>query len=182
MIIEHAFVTTLEAGEALDRARRFLDARGFEADAPAAPGESPAGAARLVLRRGRKNPARALSLIELPQVIQLEWDRGRITLVATILPRPFFTLSSRDPTGAIVPENDRRQRAHRALLFAIARALEALLARQADAGETARGWILVEEEIEEEDRRRRLRRRIALSAVLAVLVGFIALLAWFARR
>src|SRR5262249_14921959 len=87
MIVEHTFVTTLDAPDALRRASRLLEDHGFKAEEPSAFEPSSSGPRDLKLQRGQRKPARARSIVQLPQEIRLQWDRGRITVAMSIVPR-----------------------------------------------------------------------------------------------
>jgi len=77
--------------------------------------------------------------------------------------------------GALTAADDRRQQVHRDLLFAIARALESLLARLAEEDEAAREWIALEEEITARDRQRNLGCLVILGAVLFMIAFMIVM-------
>src|SRR3712207_6576985 len=82
MVVEHVFVTTLEAPDALTRASEFLAAGGFVVQEQKA---FPLGGWNAVeVTRGKSNAARAKSVEELPQRVRVEWDRGRVTVAAYI--------------------------------------------------------------------------------------------------
>src|SRR6266550_777518 len=85
MLVEHAFITTLEASDALQLASRFLNARGFEAVAQNAFALGPGGWNVLEMTRGKRKAQRAKSVVDLPQQVRLEWDRGRVTVAASAL-------------------------------------------------------------------------------------------------
>lgn len=78
MLVEHTFVTTLDMGEAMDLACGFLGRLGFRLKSVTP------NAIHAV--RGRKKPtSRKVKL--LPQTVDLTYDRGRVTVAATITPR-----------------------------------------------------------------------------------------------
>src|SRR6188474_2921057 len=84
MIVEHVFITTMEAPDALRLASQFLSSRGFEAvHQEAFQLGAPDTWNVLEMRRGKKTPAKAKSHLELPQQVRLEYDRGRIALAAS---------------------------------------------------------------------------------------------------
>ena len=87
MVIEHEFVTTLEGSSAMQLCRAFLTAHGFREgmDTPAIVADDH-GMLTLSLRRGLENAAAAKSVSELPQRIIVQFDRGRITIAASISP------------------------------------------------------------------------------------------------
>ena len=78
MLVEHTFVTTLDMGEAMGLAHGFLRRLGFRLKSVTP------NAIQGV--RGRKRPtSRKVKL--LPQSVDLTYDRGRVTVAATIMPR-----------------------------------------------------------------------------------------------
>src|SRR3954452_20642571 len=83
MVIEHQFVTTMEGSDAMRAASEFLTARGF-----AVKGQNDfavgGGWTTLEVIRGKSNAARAKSIAELPQRLRLDYDRGRVTVAATL--------------------------------------------------------------------------------------------------
>ena len=134
MLVEHTFVTTMDAAEALAAVSDLLRARGFAPDDP--PGRAAAGAGpvppsaspnMLELRRGKKNPARAKSALELPQHVRVEWDRGRVVVAASTLPR---TWAGRQypPGGWRTVPASKVQPDQAAMLTAVAEAIELRLA------------------------------------------------------
>ncbi len=157
MVVEHTFVTTLPPTEAMHAAAEFLSARGFtSASAPRAFAIGDAGAGvwdQLEVRRGRDplSAGRARHLLQLPQQVRLEWDRGRVTVAASIADR--------------FGKKDRV-----ALLTAIASGLDRLLAQRQPPEVAAADWGAIESRIE------RARRRSRLIAVIVV-VAFALLLA-----
>lgn len=78
MLVEHTFVTTLEQKEALQRAARFLQNLGFRLDSQADDS--------IQAKRGRKQPS-SRKLRRLPQLVRVGFDRGRVTVAASIKAR-----------------------------------------------------------------------------------------------
>ncbi|MFP4053611.1 MAG: hypothetical protein ACLFV7_07090 [Phycisphaerae bacterium] len=76
MIVEHTFVTTVEDEEALARARDYCREAGFLVDRN---GQS------LTCTRGRKRH-QAVRKTKFEQSLQLDCDRGRVTIVAGLQP------------------------------------------------------------------------------------------------
>src|SRR4051794_16092301 len=84
MVVEHIFITTLEAPDALRLASQFLNARGYIASAQSAFAIGGGGGWNVLeMTRGKKSAAKAKSVIEFPQTIRIEWDRGRVTVAAS---------------------------------------------------------------------------------------------------
>src|SRR5689334_21573109 len=86
MVVEHTFITTLSAPDALRLASQFLSQRGFVATAQEAFAIG-AGDAWNVLEmtRGQKKARRAKSIVVYPQTLRLEWDRGRVSVAASAI-------------------------------------------------------------------------------------------------
>jgi hypothetical protein len=78
MLVEHVFVTTLEPQVALGLASRMLNLLGFYVTS--------GHGGTLHATRGAKS-ARTRKVAKLPQTVEITYDRGRVTVVAGILPR-----------------------------------------------------------------------------------------------
>jgi hypothetical protein len=183
MVVEHSFVTTLDAPQALQAASAFLAQRGFvSANTSAFPMTDPTWTS-LKMTRG-KTTRRARSISELPQSLRLDFDRGRVTLALSITP------SAAWGAGSFYSEpkpTSKRLRLHRELLAAIATALESLLAHRAPAPQAAAPWDTVEAEVARVARRRKVRNGVVLASIvlLVLLLIVFPLLAaqyhWFRR-
>jgi len=155
MIIEHTFVTTFEGDAALDVAARLLASFYFEITAR--------DESILQARRGASNAGRAKNACELPQRVRIEFDRGRITLAASIEP-------GRKPK----PE-------HAALMKLLATTMEAYLCRPAEQDAARAAWWQLEQKIVSDARRRRLILKIVLALLLLATFVFIVVAATLAR-
>ncbi len=127
MIVEHSFVTTLEAPDAMRVATDFLQECGFTAEAQGAFQVNDQGWKTLQFRRGKRKPSQARAFAELPQQLSLEWDRGKVDMAASILPgrretRGSFGSASRTDSLKLV--------LHRDHLIALAASMELLLSQQ----------------------------------------------------
>ena len=114
MVIEHEFVTTLEAEDAMRRVGDFLLSRGFENSRESAfqvsggrGGSAPATWTRIRATRGKKKPTHVRRFDELPQTAIVSYDRGRVEVA----------LSVRTVRDKIKPEYER-------VATALARAVE----------------------------------------------------------
>ena len=114
MLVEHVFVTTYEMDHAMGLACGFLQGAGFRL-ASVTPDTIEAV-------RGRKQ-ATARKVVQLPQVVRLTYDRGRVTVAANITPRG----------GKEMP-------VHAKLMTAMARGLEWLLVDGRSTDEMMAEW------------------------------------------
>ncbi len=171
MVVEHVFVTTLEAPDALRRASEFLTGGGF-----AVQGQNAfqlGGWNTLELTRGKVNAARAKSIQDLPQRVRIEWDRGRVTVAAYIQAygRGTFNIGS----GVELPAQSPKVRLHAQLLTAIAHGLELLLAYGRPPQEAYVAWQQVAALIDEDARRRRRNGWIVAAVLVLLFAGLIGL-------
>jgi hypothetical protein len=166
VLIEHVFVTTLDAGDAFRAASEFL-ARGAFVLSDGQPA-SPDGAVRVLdAARGKRNAARALSVPDLPQRLRLEWDRGRITVAAAIeyFARSLLLLSRSEP-----PADSPRIKPHVELLNAIVLGLDEVLTRGTTVDEAAAPWMALERRLRIEGAAARRTHRLILLVLLATFV------------
>lgn len=153
MIVEHTFVTTLEARDAFALANDALGHKGFSI-ADGVPSRSQQW------RRGKKTTNRSRGVLKLPQSLRMEFDRGRINLAACI-------------------ENDkRRKKKSQALMIAYAESLEALLVDHRKTEEAFTGSDAVEKKI----RRGEMAWRITGVSLLLFVVGIIGIGIYGASR
>jgi len=176
VVIEHVFVTTLEAPQAMQTAMQFLASRGFERPDHAA---FPMGGEwnTLEMRRGKKKAARARSIAQLPQLAHVQWDRGRVTVVLTIEPSAAWggsNVSFGLQVGAATG-NPKKMKVHTQMLTAIASGLEQVLVRGALPDVAAQGWAAAEDEARRLARRRSTRNWIILGVIVALFAGVITL-------
>lgn len=187
MVIEHTFITTLEAEHALGTVAQFLVDRGFAvqpqtAFAPIGVGGGMIGQAPRVLEltRGKTNPARAKGIDDLPQRVRVEWDRGRVSIAASVAPKNEKTV--RKTPVLVGPESAdlatlRAAGVMGCLLLTITQVTEILLAYH-NPQQAVATWNLLEAGLARraEVRRKRARRNfisvmIVLGVLIAVLIG-----------
>jgi hypothetical protein len=166
MVVEHAFITTLEAPDALRAASQFLAARGFEAANQGAFALGPDGWNSLEMTRGKKSANRAKSVVELPQRIRVEWDRGRVSVAAsaTSLEESRMTALSKKVKG-------RPAKMMESMLVQMVTQLQHLLETRSDPAELGRSWAEFEQGLHHEDRTRRRKRIIWAVVIVSLAVG-----------
>lgn len=176
MVIEHTFVTTLEADQTMQAALQFLSMRGFVRPALTA---FPVGKTwdTLEMRRGKTKAARAKNIADLPQVAHVQWDRGRVTVAMSI--EPSYTWGGQQAFGfqaGTTAGSPKKMKLHVRMLSAIATGLEQVLAHQADPMIAVQPWVSADEEAAALARRRTRRNWIIFAIVLALFAGVIALI------
>jgi hypothetical protein len=152
VLVEHTFVTTLDKDETFRAAELFLEDLGFVR-------QDTEGEGGLAFRGGKSHPGYARTLRDHPRRLHIEFDRGRVSVAASIQ-----------------LEGNRRKPLATDLLFAVANRLEKVLTQQRCATEARAEWDHVCEQIAARaGRRRRLTIGCAVAFVLGV--GVLVLLA-----
>ena len=150
MIVEHAFISTRDSAEVQASARDLLSMLGFsptETSGPATPD-------CLDVSRGRRHARQAVyRLDEQPQRVRVEFDRGRVTIAASI-----------EPHG-------RPHDLHRELLLLLASLIERRVAGGANLAELRTPWENLDERIRRYNRKRRLPRDIIIVALCLIVVA-----------
>jgi hypothetical protein len=171
MVVEHTFITTLEATDAIDAAGNLLRSRGFTA-LPRSASPVPPPWNVLEMRRGRGVPDRAKSILELPQFVRMEWDRGRVVVAASIT--PYVTMGRQRVPGAMRScRIDARQPDQEHLLVALVGALETLLAHGRPADESVTALAAIENHLHDKARRARRRLWLILGGVFLAFITFV---------
>ena len=119
MLAEHTFITTMELDEARDFTIRYLEYLDFHIET--------VEDGRLTAVRGLAK-ARSRLLSKLPQKFKWEFDRGRITVAASVTPRHDKSLSLYTPW-----------------LLALVVGLEFLLTRETDIPTAAEKFQVIEQ-------------------------------------
>ena len=172
MIIEHVFITTLDGADALRLASEYLGLGGFRPQT-GIPFSISAPSSKLDVVRGKANAARAKAPDELPQRLWLEWDRGRVTVAASI--EFFETASFSYGSRKEPPPDSPKLRPHIEMMQAMLAGLEASTSGRLPPADARRPWADVEARLREEWRRRRRRRAITLWLVFSGIVLLIIL-------
>jgi hypothetical protein len=181
VLVEHTFITTIPPAEAMGAASAFLQQRGFVPPPQTEFALGPQAWATLEVRRGVANPARAKTVLDLPQQVRLGWDRGRVEVAASVTPKPRGSGRPFVPTGVLTSGDWGTTKSQDAavgqLLLTIARCLELLLAHR-NADQAAAEWEHFHNMAREiGERQRRRSRRIAMIAVIGALLA-IGLAVW----
>jgi hypothetical protein len=171
MVIEHVFITTDDSTNALAKAAAYLTERGFTAERQDSFSMEQEGWTALEMRRGKKNPARARSIHDLPQVVRVEWHRGRVTVALSISANAVWGGGGFGGAG----ERPKKMEMHRRLLMAIAQGLEQLLGHDHDGRADYMEWNAVETETRRLARRRAITMWTVLGILLLIVVGLIVI-------
>ena len=170
----------MESPQALAAASEFLLAGGFVAVNESA-FQIDAAWTTLEMQRGKKR-GRPKSIVDCPQQVRLEWDRGRVTVAASITPALIggasFRMSSYGygaRAGAGISPTSKRAKPYNQLIIAIAQGLDDLLARRLPLEQARQAWIEQEAQIQETARKARTRSWIVLGIVLLVVFALITL-------
>jgi hypothetical protein len=188
VVVEHVFITTMEAHEAMLAALAMLQSHGFSASAAArafevaAPGQTaPPVWDQLEVTRGNKKIARAKSVADLPQSVRLEWDRGRVTVaasIASVLPGRSGGSFAFSAEGVQTKKLNR----HVDLMTSLATSLEALLARREPLEQARITWDAAEARMAEDLHRRRRNGAIAGIVALVIIGTLVSILIWALSR
>jgi hypothetical protein len=176
VVVEHELVTTLESTPALSAAATYLSEGGFVGQGGAvAVGQQEW--TTLDMTRGKKNVARAKNVAELPQRVLINFDRGRVTVAASIQASQVWGGGGFAVSSGSVSESPKKMGLHRDLLLGIVSGLElAMTAPQVD-GQARAQWVKAEAAILAEARKRSRRMVMALIVIVALFAGVIALIA-----
>ena len=154
MLVEHSFVTTLEAVDALSRIQQLVEGLGFTVEE--------CDEHQLSARRGERTAARAKSLEELPQHLKIGFDRGRIDLAISL---------------------EVRRRAldlHRDLLLGIARALESSVVSGLKTEQAVELLVELQRELGHQATRRKIRSWILAVGLFLLAIGALVAVALLA--
>lgn len=135
MVIELSFISTLPPEEVMQQAKVYLAARGF--------GRLPSGGRSDVLEmeRGVHRAAKAASIVDLPQRVRIDYDRGRVSVAASIEANAVWGGGG---SFGMVSERPKKMVVHARMLRAILLGLEMLLAHDATGQHDYADWDLAE--------------------------------------
>jgi hypothetical protein len=151
VLVEHEFITALEPSEVLDAVEDLAGRLGFTVEQRTEE--------KLAARRGKLRAARAKTIRDLPQRLQVQYERGRVTLAVALEPhgRP----------GDI----------HRDMLLTISNVFESKLARGVAADDALSQMRGVNDRIDRDARYRRIGMAIILTVLILIGAGVVALAA-----
>ncbi len=188
MVIEHTFVTTVPCRDALTAASAMLGHGGFVAEGENAFRVGETEWTSIQMMRGKKSIAKAKDPSECPQRVLLHWDRGRVTVAASIEPKVRSTAFSYRGAGygsltnsGLAMKSGKRTKDFSDLMIAISLGLEALLVARQPAETASQGWFALETTLKEKARKARRRSWIFAGVFLAIIVGLIAFIAIMAN-
>ncbi len=157
MVVEHTFVTTLPPQEALKKASQFLARGGFVAKSQTAFALDQTAWTTIDVRRGKTTSTKSSAIPDLPQQIRLEWDRGRVSVAASIADRHSVKKRS-------------------ALLLSIVIGLENLLAKGQSEDQAVGEWYRIDSELRRSGRWYKYRRWLLAVLVAGVWIGIVILI------
>ena len=173
MVVEHVFVTTLGATDAMRMAAEFLASRGFINSEQSAFQVGQTEWTALEMRRGRKTASHNRGVLDRPHSVRLEYDRGRVVVAASIDAR---TRSFWMGTGRELSSSSTRAQPYVNLLMTITQSLEQLLANGRSPEQAAAPWTVLDSELAASDRTYRRRRVITLWIATIFAVSMVALM------
>ena len=170
MVVEHTFVTTLEAPEAMRAVGTMLAELGFVAEVQNAFAMETAWNA-IELRRGAAKSRRGRGLLQWPQQVRVEWDRGRVEVAVAIHPPPRGRLD----TNA-TKLGKKQSAAVEQWMVTLAQAIESLLGHKLPQPEAQAGLVRLEQELAEKDRNARRNSMIVIIVAVTFCVAAVAIL------
>ena len=187
MVVEHSFITTLEANDALAAASQLLQAFGFFPDpqntylpgAGAHTGLTGDGLQSLQLSRGSADRMTGRGIADWPQQVHLRWDRGKVEVAASITPPAYTRSWNVSLTGSTTVKPHAAETAlMQEYLMALATSVELLLAhRQANEAQETLSRVMLRLQASAHDRRRRNRTRmIWVVVIVLLLIGLLAVI------
>jgi hypothetical protein len=189
VVIEHSFVTTLPSTQALTAASEMLTKAGFVAEVQEGFRLGETDWTVLQMKRGKKSVARAKDPTQCPQRIRLDWDRGRVTVAASIQPkvrqRTFYfggVIGYAIAASATSRRKGKDSKDYSDLMIFIANSLEDLLWRQSSPEIAEQGWMSFEEELRAKAKKARRRSLIMVGILFGVLFIAIAAIAILANN
>lgn len=152
MIAEHEFVTTLEQDQACNASSQFLQGLGFTLS------RTHNG---FTASRGESKPSKAKRYDDLPQRVELNYDRGRCIVAASITPL-------RKPDEL-----------HQQIITHLLSSLEAVLVHHTPSADAMQLWVAIDRSIARKARSRR-NKQITLWCVFIGIMSLVVALIIFA--
>jgi hypothetical protein len=130
------------------------------------------GAEAIEMRRGKASASRAKTVTDLPQVVRVQFDRGRVTVGLSIDTNAVWGTQS---TLGGTSRSAKNVQVHTELLTAIAVALEQVVAH-GQAPDSATGeWDRIEAQVAARARRRARNLWITLAVIIGLFAGMITI-------
>lgn len=170
MLIEHTFVTTLEPKKVFEQVHALLHSAGFLIGIGSLDHMN-SGKASMEMTRGL---GRNIDPKRCHQRVQIELDRGRVTVAASIKPAQRgggFRLSS-NSSGPEPKPTSTWGKPYADLMIALAQSLENLLAKGQSPAEASQPWFQLEDQISQRAEKMRRNGRVTAIVVSAV-IGFL---------
>ncbi len=124
------------------------------------------------MSRGHKQARKAKTIVDLPQIVRLEYDRGRVAVAVQIEPSARWGANNMNPsislTGQMKPAKNTR--IHQAMITAIAMGLDNLLAYNGTGTENYQAWDQAEDEARRMAARSKRNSWIALGVIVAIII------------
>ena len=172
MIAEHIFVTTLKPAEAFDLSSQFLGHFGFAAEAPASVLDPKQQS--ICFSRGAKRPRRNDSMNKWKQRVMLQYDRGRVTVAASIV-SPVSGRWTTETSDIPKAYNDLAEK----YLFEIATTLDRLLAYNGSPDSALAGLTEFEDNMVKVHAQQIKRKRIISITVVCIFILLMFFLVMF---
>ena len=131
----------------------------------------------LEMTRGRKKAARAKSVVDFPQQLRIEWDRGRVTVAVSALSPQESQVTgwSTKPKGKVAALQEQ-------MLAGLVNHLQQLLEARVDSEQVLAAWAGYEKRLHDADRSRRRRNLWISLTILFLLFGAVVLIIFLAAR
>jgi hypothetical protein len=179
MLVEHTFVTTLEAPDTLMRAAELLIPFGFVA-APQRGFDMAGIRTSLEMSRGSAQRRRPKDVREWPHSVRIEWDRGRVEVAVSLTPPARGGFDSRRDKSS-----KRETAAAEQLLLGIAQSLESALVGEQSPADAQAAFAAIDNRIATdaaEFKRKQNRQTVITLTILGVcVVAAVVLIIVFAR-
>jgi hypothetical protein len=172
VVIEHTFITTLEPKKVFEQVHSLLHSAGFLIG-PGSLDQRDTGKACMEMTRGHgrnADPRRCY------QSVHVEFDRGRVTVAASIRPaqRGSFAISA-SSNGVEPKPTSAWGKPYADLMITLARTLEAVLVKSQLPAEATQPWFQLEDQIVGRAQTLRRKRWLVVAFIVGLLLFLIVL-------